>query len=159
MIPSQKQNSIRLLISVAVLVVLTSAHHAYGAFVYQTPWRLHTLPINFIIFFVVSGFIFYSHKNLPWGRGARVLAVGLILLTWLGWVGLYEGFYNHLIKDCLYFLGFSPAVMNTMFPSPMYEMPNNLIFELTGILQLLPLPYIAIYSFKCLRDSKNIKGN
>lgn len=157
--PLSKQNSIRLLISVAVLVVLTAVHHAYGAFVYQTPWRLHTLPINFILFFVVSGFLFYSHKNLPWSRAARVLAIGLILITWLGWVGLYEGFYNHLIKDTLYFLGFSPAVMNTMFPSSIYEMPNNLIFEITGILQLLPLPYIAIYCFKGLRDSKSIKGN
>lgn len=159
MILLPKQNSIRLLISVAALVILTSVHHAYGAFVYQTPWRLHTLPINFILFFVVSGLIFYSHKNLPRAHIARVFGVGLILVTWLGWVGLYEGFYNHLIKDSLYYLGFSPAVMNTMFPPPVYEMPNNLIFEVTGILQLLPLPYIAIYSFKCLRDSKSIKGN
>lgn len=28
--------------------------------------------------------------------------------------------------------------MTSLFPPPTYEMPNNLIFEITGILQVLP---------------------
>ncbi len=52
-------------------------------------------------------------------------------------IGLYEGVYNHLFKNLLFFAGVNGQTMASLFPPPMYEMPNDFLFELTGVLQAL----------------------
>jgi hypothetical protein len=41
------------------------------------------------------------------------------------------------LKDALYFGGSSPETMRRLFPPPAYELPNDVFFEVTGVLQLL----------------------
>ncbi|WP_437483012.1 hypothetical protein WME75_41970 [Sorangium sp. So ce1014] len=43
-----------------------------------------------------------------------------------------------MIKDVLYFLAPGSPVLVRMFPPPMYEVPDNALFEITGVLQVLP---------------------
>jgi hypothetical protein len=52
-------------------------------------------------------------------------------------LGLFEGGYNHVLKDVLYFGGASPATMTRLSPPPTYEVPNHAFFESTGVLQLI----------------------
>ena len=52
-------------------------------------------------------------------------------------IGFFEGGYNHVLKDALYFGGASSELMQSLFPTPAYEMPDSLFFELTGVGQLL----------------------
>jgi len=52
-------------------------------------------------------------------------------------IGFFEGGYNHLLKDALYFAGTSHAVMRRLFPPPTYELPNDVFFEVTGVQQLV----------------------
>lgn len=39
------------------------------------------------------------------------------------------------LKNILFFSGTSTSTLQEMFPAPTYEMPNDLFFEVSGILQ------------------------
>jgi hypothetical protein len=128
-----------------LVLVLTTVHHAYGALVYHTPWRLHVavfaLPIALAIYFGLRA----GAKADDAGKG-RALGnwVGVLILSVpVGAIGLFEGAYNHLFKNILYF-GWGMHAMREFFPVPMYEMPNDRIFEATGIAQF-PLALVAAY--------------
>jgi hypothetical protein len=66
--------------------------------------------------------------------------------------GLFEGGYNHLAKDTLYFTGAPQTVRRRLFPPPTYEEPNNDFFEVTGVLQLIPALITAHYLYRLVRQ-------
>ncbi len=124
---------------------LTSAHHAYGAYLYHTPWRYHVLLIAAPAALVIVGSqaVIRSDPTSPRATVARgVFALTTLALPVIAF-GAFEGFYNHVMKNVLYFSGVSAAVMARLFPPPMYEMPNNLVFEITGVLQVVPAVLIV----------------
>lgn len=57
---------------------------------------------------------------------------------------MFEGAYNHALKNILYFGGASDAVFSWLFPAPAYEIPNDLIFETTGIAQFVVAVMAAV---------------
>ncbi|MGO4834991.1 hypothetical protein AB4144_22310, partial [Rhizobiaceae sp. 2RAB30] len=58
--------------------------------------------------------------------------------------------YNHVLKNVVYF-GFGADSAQAFFPPPTYEMPDDLVFELTGIVQF-PLSILAtVLSLRLLR--------
>ncbi|MBS0030788.1 hypothetical protein ACTJJ0_27140 [Chitinophaga sp. 22321] len=117
-----------------LLLVLTSVHHAYGAFVYQTPWRLHVLFIA-----VPVGILVYLLDRLmekyPGNQVIRVSHLLAILLFPLLVIGLYEGVYNHIAKNIVFLVTGNNSFFRLLFPPPVYEIPDNLVFEFTGVLQ------------------------
>jgi hypothetical protein len=122
------------------ILVLTSVHHAYGAYVYQTTWRYHVLLISIpAAIAIVASYARLRAK--PESVAARwVFGLTTFLIAFAG-IGVFEGLYNHVVKDALYFAGTSRATMLRLFPPPAYEMPNDFFFELTGVLQgVLALP-------------------
>jgi hypothetical protein len=128
-----------------IALLLTSIHHAYGAYVYRTPWRLHVLLITVPAALVIVGAqaVVRSDPSGMKGTVARwVFVLTTVAVVVLGF-GVFEGFYNHLVKNVLYFTGTSTASMLRLFPPPAYEMPNNLFFEITGILQVIPTVQIV----------------
>ena len=90
--------------SVAVLT-LTSIHHAYGAYVYATPWRLHAVFVSGAVTLLLAGLLKVSESSRA-PRRANAAAYGFVvvglLVTFVGF-GIFEGGYNHLVKDILYF--------------------------------------------------------
>jgi hypothetical protein len=54
--------------------------------------------------------------------------------------------YNHLVKNVLYFGGASSRHARSTLSAPAYEMPNDLWFEVTGILQF----FVGLYAGYCL---------
>jgi hypothetical protein len=79
----------------------------------------------------------------PAGRAAWVLLAGLAVVTSVLGVGLFEGLYNHVLKDALFLGGASRELLLRMFPPPRYELPDDLWFELSGVLQVLPAAWTA----------------
>ena len=51
----------------------------------------------------------------------------------------FECVYSHILKNVLYFGGASKQVLERLFPAPAYHLPDNLLFELTGIAQIVGL--------------------
>jgi peroxiredoxin len=60
----------------------------------------------------------------------------------------FEGLYNHVVKNLLSFGGASSALMTRLFPAPTYGLPNDVFFEITGILQVVPAAAAAWYLFR-----------
>src|SRR5688572_13903588 len=61
-----------------------------------------------------------------------------------------EGLYNHVIKNLVYFGGASEPLMVRLFPPPVYEMPDDVLFEITGMLQIVPATVAARCLFQML---------
>lgn len=117
-------------------LVLTIAHHVWGANLYDTPERLHAVQIAIVAMLLMLGGSAMHRVRGYTGLGvaglwtSRVSNVTIIVLF-----GAVEGFYNHVLKNLLYVIGVSEGAMRVMFRSPLFEMPNDVVFEVTGVLQ------------------------
>lgn len=121
-------------------LVTTSLHHAYGAFRYDTPWRMHAAAIAIVGAgaITLAARVYDVQPETPRGRVAGwVLIVLVVTLVGIA-LGVFEGGYNHVVKNALFLAGTSTTTMNRLFPPPTYELPNDAIFELTGIAQAIP---------------------
>ncbi len=139
--------------STAAVLLLTSLHHVYGAALYETPWRAHVvLPAALRL--VVAACCLAVFRRRPLSRGGRaafgLFAAGTLALT-VGWVGLFEGGYNHALKDTLWEFGAPRDLMVQLFPPPAYEMPDDFLFELTGVLQLPGALLVARETWRLVR--------
>jgi len=142
------------------ILLLTSVHHAYGAYVYQSPWRLHVVPLS-----IAAGAVIYGAERMLRTRGttaAGTIAFWIFCAVALafpfGMIGLLEGGYNHALKNLLYFGGASPELMTAWFPPPTYELPNDLFFEITGVLQLIPGVMGSYYLLLLIRSRWTARG-
>jgi peroxiredoxin len=137
------------------VLLLTSVHHAYGAYVYDTPWRYHVVLISVPAGLVILGSLALLRARPSGLLGAlarRVFVLTVVAMAVL-MIGLVEGLYNHVVKNAFYFSGVSPVVMARLFPPPTYEMPNDAFFEITGMLQVVPAALAAwhVYRMSAMR--------
>lgn len=137
--------------SIAMMTV-TSVHHIYGALIYNTPWRLHILiaSLPMIIFCGVWNRLAVKENSnfLVWLLSTMIFIFSICL------IGGYEGIYNHLLKNMLFFAGVNDSILLKLFPPPMYVMPNDFIFEVTGSLQAVIFFPNAFYFFRWVRRGK-----
>ncbi len=144
----------RAVLGAAGVAVLTSVHHAYGAFLYNTPWRLHAAFVSGLATAFIAGSLILSRRERGarsaigwWGFVAMTLAVPVLLF------GAFEGAYNHVLKDALHFGGASMDLMHRLFPPPTYELPDDAFFEFTGVLQVVPAAVTAYFLSRFVRES------
>jgi hypothetical protein len=148
------------------VLFLTTLHHVYGAILYDTPERYHAVAIAAGAFLVMAGGRWSSRR---WPRHPQVPRCGCPrtferrrIGWWLSWgtnagvcvllFGAVEGFYNHVVKVTLYLAGLSEEALRVLYPDPTYELPNDVIFELTGVLQVVPAGVAAYYLIRVLRE-------
>ena len=116
---------------------ISSIHHWYGAIAYDTPWRASVAYWIMGIVLVVYSLLYVYWRNLDNIVGK--ICIWLFLLSAVifqaGFV-IFECVYSHVLKNILFFGGASEVLLNTLFPSPAYHLPDNVIFEVTGIMQL-----------------------
>lgn len=97
------------------LYALTGFHHYYGSVVYGTPWRAHVVLIGGLIVLVCillrAG---YRHCPARWLLSAYLIIAAVFGLA----IGLFEGLYNHLLKDILYSAGLDSRTWRSLFPAP-----------------------------------------
>lgn len=124
-------------ISVVVAGSISSGHHVYGALVYETPWRIAVslwIP-GFVLLVLSMLYLLWQYAD----RTAGTIAAWIILfgaVIFQAGFTMFECVYSHVLKNVLYFGGASQSVLERLFPAPAYHLPNNLLFELTGVAQL-----------------------
>ncbi len=127
---------------------LTVVHHLYGARIYKAPFRRHVasgmLPVLLVL--VLAHEVQRRRPSTRLGRVSLRLLMVVTLVVPVGLIGLFEGGYNHLVKNVLYFTGASRALLRRLYPPPAYEMPNDFLFEATGVLQF----FAGLYAGGCL---------
>lgn len=127
------------------LLALTSVHHVWGVFVYGTPDRLHAVILAAIAaIFMIGGRVLQLHRagtTAGWIGGwvSRGVNAGVVILF-----GAIEGFYNHVLKVALFLVGIPESGMRFLYRSSMFEMPNDVVFEATGVLQAVPAVMAAL---------------
>jgi len=120
-------------------LLLTSVHHAYGAYAYGTLWRLHVAIVAGLTALVLWGTVHVlRHRSAGLARTIAMTTFCLVdFIVPVAGIGFFEGGYNHLLKNMLYFGGASAQVMTRLFPPPTYELPGDWLFESTGIVQFV----------------------
>jgi hypothetical protein len=133
------------------VLVLTSVHHVYGAYIYQTPWRYHAVFVSLVAAAVMAGGLALARARpgrlagrLGWWAFVITTVVVPVLM-----IGAFEGAYNHVAKNLLYFGGAPAELLQRLFPPPTYELPNDLLFELSGVAQVVPA---AIAAWRLVTD-------
>lgn len=122
-------------------MILTSVHHAYGAFIYDTPWRLHVVVACAVVVPMMFASLAALRHRSRRGAPDTLAFWSFVLITFVlpvAGIGIFEGVYNHVAKNLLYIGGAAPAIMGVLFPPGIYELPNDVFFEATGVLQILP---------------------
>jgi hypothetical protein len=127
-------------------LLLTAAHHVYGGIVYRTPWRLHGAAVALAVGAALHALVSTGERAASDRvRGAARRAVAaLVLLVPVLSVGAFEGAYNHVLKNVLYFGGASRDLLVRLFPPPMYELPDDAAFEISGCAQVLTAAWTAV---------------
>jgi hypothetical protein len=119
-------------------MLLTVIHHIYGAVIYDEPFRQHAaifaIPVILVLMATYAGV--ERMKSLMWRKVLLAIFLVVTVVFPLLAIGLYEGGYNHVVKNLLYFSGVPTHILDQLYPS-IYELPNDLVFELTGMMQLL----------------------
>ena len=132
-------------------MVLTSIHHIYGAAIYHTPWRLHVLMVSVPVI-ILTLTLHYVLIHKPFNKPAFVIYGVVVFIPSICMIGLFEGFYNHFVKDLMFYTGFSRETLTAMFPPPEYEMPNDFVFEFTGILQAVICVWLIVCFARLVRE-------
>jgi len=127
------------------VLALTTIHHIYGAIAYHTPWRLHVAVAAPVAALAIVRALYLAGSQRGTRSGARWTRIAAVIIFVLpvGMIGLIEGGYNHLAKNLVYY-GVSARAARALFPPPLYEMPDDLLFEASGIAQL-PLALLAAW--------------
>lgn len=141
---------IRSLVATISVYLLTFLHHAYGAWLYKTPWRMHIVYHGLIILLITATLL----ALYEW-RKQKPFLVSYLLLSGIffgGLIGLFEGFYNHSLKNVLFFAGLPASRMRLFFPASLYELPNDWLFEITGVLQTVIGVIQLYYTVKLFKN-------
>lgn len=140
--------------SVATMV-LTLIHHFYGAMIYNDKFRLHVavyaIPVIIILLLAYLGF-----RRSRSSTGRKIFLTILLVVSAIFPViaiGFYEGGYNHVVKNILYFTGVSTDTLDRLYPS-IYKLPDDFIFEFTGIAQLVTGLVCGIKIIRMLRRNE-----
>ncbi len=131
-----------LLTLTTILAATTFVHHVYGGIKYYTP-KVNRLKIAGLIVatYLVTLLLQKASLHADWLVGWYK---GFILVWWVGGLGLFEGGYNHLLKVTLWLLRLKPAKLQKLFPPDEYVLPNDFIFEASGIVTFLIAVLILI---------------
>ncbi|HTI93121.1 MAG TPA: hypothetical protein VL727_21125 [Puia sp.] len=137
-------------IATSVVYIITTFHHLYGATVYNTPWR-RDVGINGGIVLLVCVVFVYLYKAYR----KRVYLLLYLIINFIVFglgIGIFEGLYNHILKNILFFGGLSLSKWRRLFPAPAYEIPDNFLFEGTGVLQFFAALVLMSYLLRLYRS-------
>lgn len=143
-LPASERLTVRAGITSLAVLLLTGIHHAYGALIYDAAFRSHVALFAIPLAVLITTLLYLSRRlrNRNSVRFTIGLAVFLIIMFLALVLGIYEGGYNHILKNVLHFSGASRELMQKLFPVGLYEMPNDALFEISGVLQL-PVALLA----------------
>jgi len=149
-----KQITIRAAIGAAAAGFVSSIHHWYGAIAYDTPWRfIVSLWIPGFVLLVLLLLYIYWKSTGKVVRTVTVWAFFLSAVVFQAGFTLFESVYSHVLKNILYFGGASQSLLLRLFPPPAYHLPDNWLFEFTGVLQLVG--FVAAWlAYRVVQDQR-----
>jgi len=132
--------------------LISSIHHWYGAIVYDTPWRAGVSYWIMGSVFIVYSLLYIYWKNTDniFGRVAMRAFLFFAVIFQTGFI-IFECVYSHVLKNIFYFGGVPQSILDKLYPAPAYHLPDNVLFELTGLLQLVG--FVAVwFAYRVFKD-------
>jgi hypothetical protein len=110
-------------------------HFAFGARIYDDPSRYHVVVPAIIAFAITAGLAaLYASRG---GWLALWLLALAVAVPFVGVFGLYHGGFSHALKLLCFYGGMAPDRVESIFDSPDFAMPNDAVFEVSGLATLL----------------------
>jgi hypothetical protein len=129
---------------------LTIAHFAHGARVYEDPSRYHVVAPA-LIAVALSLLVAGLYVRRP-SRAVRAVLVAVVGLPFVAMFGLYHGGWSHAAKLLAFAAGLSPERLESIFDSPDFALPNDVVFELTGVATFAVGLVVALLLVRLLRS-------
>lgn len=139
----------RAALAMGLAYALTTVHHIYGGLVDAAPIRLR-VPIIMAIPTVIAVGSLYRYRKT--GSRAALITAGTVgTLAWVVLSGLLHGGYAHAYKDVLFLLNGPSRLYHPLNPSEHYP-PDNLFFEITGVLETATALLVAFSMYRVIQD-------
>jgi hypothetical protein len=136
-------------LAVTLQAALVVGHFAHGAHIYDDPSRYHVVaPVLVLLVTALSFAGVYAWRP---SRAALSALVGAAGAPFVGVFGLYHGGFSHAAKLVLYAAGVPAERLVAVFDSPDFSMPNDAVFEVTGVLTLVVGGVIALLLARLVR--------
>lgn len=147
------KTSTKLLLASAAILIFTVFHHFYAAAVFDTPWRRHVAIVVIPVLLVMIGlYVLYQWRPMTLvGKASFWLLMLVAVLVPIAWLGFYHGGYTHLVKLILVLVRVPQAAFERL--CPVCEVPGDLIYEVTGIMEFLLSLVAAYYLVRLWRES------
>jgi hypothetical protein len=151
------KTSTKTLLASASILILTVFHHFYAAAIFDSPWRRHVAVIVMpVLLVMIVLYVLYQWRPLAMvGKTSLWLFMLVALLVPIAWLGFFHGGYTHLVKLILVFGGVSQATFGRL--CPVCELPGDVIYEVTGVMEFLLSLVAAFYLFKLWQDSRGVQ--
>ena len=137
------------------ILLATTIHHVYGAWLFDTPWRLHIVFISIPVAVAMVASVPLARR--PGNTLAAHLASWTFILLNGGFaialIGFYEGGYNHLLPNIQYALGIEHPLREGL-----YVPPDDLVFQLTGVAQFVVAAIAAWQLWRVIRPARNSRA-
>lgn len=137
--------------AIVATYVLTTVHHLYGGIVDSAANRLAVPVFMAIPLLMALGLLFRYRQT-----GGRLALIAFSLISVLAFVilsGVLHGGYAHLYKDLLFLLDGPPELYVALNPDEHYP-PDNLFFEITGVLETVTAFFVARFTYRLIRHSQ-----
>ena len=155
-----EEYSRKLIHAITLIAILTWVHHIYGGLIYDTPYRIIAPSISLPI--LLSGTFYLQYLLIKKGNTLlKRLYMTIVCGLWILSISLVEGFYNHVLKNVLFFSGVTYEKLSVMFPPEFgelsfFELPSDIFFEVTGIVQFFIGLTISHHLIKFLKSSSHV---
>ena len=148
------KTSTKTLLASAAILILTVFHHFYAAAIFDTPWRRHVAIIVMpVLLVMIVLYLLYQWRPMTLvGKTSHWLFMLVAVLVPIAWLGFYHGGYTHLFKLILVFVGVPQATFERL--CPVCEVPGDLVYEVTGVMEFLFALFAAYYLYASWRESR-----
>jgi hypothetical protein len=136
-------------LAILAAYALTTIHHIYGGLVDRAPNRLR-VPVIMAIPSLITLWSLYRYNRT--GSGAALATSSSVaVLAWVVLSGLLHGGYAHAYKDVLFLVGGPQELYYPLNPDEHYP-PDDIYFEITGVLEMVPGYFTALFTYRLIRD-------
>jgi hypothetical protein len=137
-------------LAIAGAYALTTIHHIYGGLVDRAPNRLR-IPAIMAVPTLVA-FVALGRYERSGSKAALTISATVTSVAWVGLSGLLHGGYAHTYKDILFLTGGPAKLYYPLNPSEHYQ-PDDLFFEITGVLETAAAYLVARSTHRLIRLS------
>lgn len=149
--PATRQLINRTAAAVLSAYTLTTVHHVYGGLADGAANRLLVPVIMLVPLLIALGTLFIFRRT-----STRVALVVFSVVTITSFVilsGILHGGYAHVYKDLIFLLNAPPELYVALNPDEHYP-PDNVFFEITGVLEVVTAYFVARYTYRLVRDNR-----